>query len=73
VVANGFAESLTQCLYSMISQAWLASTGTNNQGTHCIAILGTPGRTVDQGNIALACMFGGRAAFLRGQRNTVDL
>ena len=73
VVANGFAESLTQCLYSLISQAWLASTGTNNQGTHCIAILGNPARTVDQGNIALACMFGGRAAFVGGQRNTVTL
>jgi hypothetical protein len=73
VTANGFAESLTQCLYSLVSQAWLASTGTDNQGTHCIAILGNPARTVDQGNIALACVFGGRAALVGGQRSIVNL
>ena len=66
VTANGYAESLTRCLYSLVSQAWLASTGTDNHGTHCIAILGNPARTIDRDNIALACVFGGHAALVGG-------
>jgi hypothetical protein len=67
VTANGYTETLLRCIYSLISQAWLASTGTDNQGTHCIAILGSvPARTVDRDNIALACLLGAQAGAVGG-------
>lgn len=63
VTANGYTENPRQCAFSLVSLGALMSTGTDNQGTHCIIITGDPARTAARDNLSLACSFGNIPVF----------
>lgn len=66
---NGLTESFLFVLFSLYAYGLWMSTGTDNQGTHCIRIDGAvPARTIDRDNLELFCRqdFQGSSLFTRG-------
>jgi hypothetical protein len=55
---NGLSETLGSAALSLWSYGFFQSTGTSNQGTHCILIeRGLVGQRVDEHNLSLCCAF----------------
>jgi hypothetical protein len=50
-IGNGLTETPMRCLFSMLSIALALNTGADNQGTHCIYVLGA--KKVDRDNLVL--------------------